>query len=76
MIGAYQNTPQGHLHVRHAAEKKAPLEVQHEKEVFLEALKYFVDTNQLSTLGQVRAMPEIFEQLIRKPPMKKVSKLK
>ena len=36
----------------------------------------FLDTNQLSTSGQLRAMPEQFEQLIRKLPMKKVSKLK
>ena len=38
--------------------------------------QYFVDTNQPSTPGQVRAMPELFEQLIRRPPMKKVSKVK
>ena len=36
----------------------------------------FVDTNHLSTSGQVRSMPERFEQLIRRSPMKKVSKLK
>ena len=36
----------------------------------------FVDANHPSTSGQVRAIPERFKQLIRKPPMKKVSKLK
>ena len=36
-IGADQNTPQGHPHVRPAAQKKALLDVQQEKEFFLEA---------------------------------------
>ena len=35
-----------------------------------------MDTNQPSISGQVRAMPEIFEQLIRRSTTKKVSKLK
>ena len=42
----------------------------------MDAQQDFVDTNQLSTSGQVRDMPKIFEQLIRRPPTKKVSKLK
>ena len=62
--------------MRPAAQKKAPLEVQHEKEVLLEARQYFVDSNQPLTSGQVRAMPERFEQLIRRSTTKKVSKLK
>ena len=37
VIGADQNTLQGHPQVRHTAQKKAPLDVQQEKEVFLEA---------------------------------------
>ena len=76
VIGAYQNTPQGHPQVRPAAQKKALLDVQHEKEVFLVAQQEFVDTNQSLTSRQVRAIPEIFEQLIRRSTTKKVSKLK
>ena len=62
--------------MRPVAQKKAPLDVQHDKEVFLEVRPEFVDANQPSTSGQVKTMLERFEQLIRKPPMKKVSKLK
>ena len=62
--------------MRPKAQTKASLDVQQEKEFFLEAQQDFVDTNQLSTSRQVRAMPEIFEQLIRRPPTKNVSKLK
>ena len=36
----------------------------------------FIDTNQLSTSGRVKTMPKRFEELIRKTPMEKVSKLK
>ena len=71
-----QNTPQGHPQVQTAAQKKATLDFQQDKEVLLEAQQDFVDTSQLSTYGQVRAMPEIFEQLIRRFPTKKVSKIK
>ena len=62
--------------MRHVAQKKSPLDIQQEKEVFLEARQDFVDTNKSTTSEKVRAMPKLFEQLIRKPPMKKVSKLK
>ena len=34
--GVDQNTPQGHLQVRAATQNKAPLDVQQEKELFLE----------------------------------------
>ena len=46
------------------------------KKVFLDVKPEFVDTNKMLTSGQVKAMPEIFEQLLWKQPMKKVSKLK
>ena len=46
---AYQNTLQGHPQVQHATQKKALLDVQQEKEVFLEARQEFFDTNQPST---------------------------
>ena len=39
-------------------------------------MKTLCDPNQSSTSGHVRAIPESFEQLIRRPPTKKVSKLK
>ena len=42
----------------------------------MEVQKDLFDSNQPSTSGQVRAMPERFEQLNRNPPTKKVSKLK
>ena len=58
------------------AKKKAPLDVQQEKEVFLEVRPEFVDTNQTSTSGQVKSMLERFEKLVRKSQMKNVSKLK
>ena len=75
-MGAYQNTQQGQPQVKPMEKKKAPLDFWKEKEVFLDAPQEFVDINQLSTSGQVRAMPKIFEQLIGRAPMKKVSKLK
>ena len=62
--------------MRPTTQKKDPLDVKKEKEVFLEAQRDLVDTNQPSTSGHVRAIPERFEQLIRKSPMKKVSKVK
>ena len=73
---ADQNTQQGHLQVRPTTQKKASLDVQQEKEVFLEEQQDFVVTNQLLTSGEFRAMPKTFEQLIKNPPMKNVSKLK
>ena len=71
-----QNTHHGQLHVQPAAQKKAPLDVQKEKEVFLDVQPEFVDANKPSTYGQVKTIPERFENLMRKKPMKKVSKLK
>ena len=50
--------------------------MSNKREIFLKVRQEFVDTNQPSTFGQVRAIPERFEQLIRKPPMKKVSNIK
>ena len=73
---ANHNTRQGQPRVRPTTQNKAPLDFQKEKEVFLEVRPKFVDTNQPSTYGKVNTIPERFEQLIRKPPMKKVSKLK
>ena len=58
--------------MRPTTEKKSLLDVQQEKEVFLKVRQDFVDTNSLSTPGQVRSIPKRFEQLIRKPPMKNV----
>ena len=75
-MGPDQNAQQGQQQVRPATQKKALIEVQQEKEVLLEVRPEFVDTNHPSTSGQVKTMLERFEQLIRKPPMKKVSKLK
>ena len=42
----------------------------------MEVQPKFFDTNQPSTSREVKTMPKRFEQLIRKAPMKKVSKLK
>ena len=42
----------------------------------MEAQQDFIDTNQSSIFGQLRAMPERYEQLIKRLPTKKVSKLK
>ena len=74
--GADQNTLLRQPQVRPAAQNKSLLDVQQEKEVLLEAWQEFVDTNQPSTYRQVQAMPEIFEQLIKRSPTKNVSKLK
>ena len=57
-------------------QKKATLDVQKEKEVFLDVQPEFFDTNQALTFGQVKAIPKIFEQLLGMKPLKKVSKLK
>ena len=57
-------------------QKKDPLDVEQKKEVFFEAWQDCVHTNHSSTSGQVIETPEWFEQLNRKSPMKKVSKLK
>ena len=62
--------------MRLATQKKAPLDIHKEKELFLDVWPEFADTNQAPTYGQVKVIPEIFEQLLRKQPMKKVSKLK
>ena len=74
--GADHNTQQGQPQVRPTTQKKAPLYVQKEKEVFLDVRPEFVDTNQPSTSGQVKTMLEQFEQLIRKKLIKKVSNIK
>ena len=55
---------------------KAPLDVQNDKEVFLEIKLQFVDANQPSTSAQVKTIPERFEELIRNLLIKKVSKIK
>ena len=57
-------------------QKKAPFDVQKKKEVFLNVWPEFLDTNQASTYGQVNVIPERFEELLRKQPLKKVSNLK
>ena len=62
--------------MRPAVQKKAPLDVQKDKEVFFDKRLQFVDPNQPSTFAQVKTIPELFEQLIRNPPIKKVSKIK
>ena len=76
VTGEYQNTQHGQLQVRTATQKKVSLDVQKEKEAFLDVRLEFVKTNQPSTSGKVKAMPKRFEQLLSKQPMKKVSKLK
>ena len=62
--------------MRPTTQTKAPIDVQMEKEVFLEVWLEFVDAHQPSTFVQVWTIPEGFEKLIRKPQIKKVSKLK
>ena len=57
-------------------QKKSPLDVQQDKEFFLEMRLQFVDGNDPSTSAQVKTMLEWFEQLIKKPPMKNVTKIK
>ena len=76
MTWANQNTQNGKPQVQIVAQKKAPLDVQKEKEIFLDVRPEFVDANQSLKSGQVKTMPEIFEQLLRKHQMKKISKLK
>ena len=44
-VGVDQNTLQGQPQVWPEAQKKALLDVQQEKEVFLEAWQHFVDIN-------------------------------
>ena len=71
-----QNIHQGQPQVRPAVHNKAPLDVQKDKGGFLEMRLQFVDANQLSTSAQVKTILKRFEQLIKNPPIKKVSKIK
>ena len=73
---AYQNTQHGQPQVWQAPQKKAPLDVDKENEVFLDMQPWFFDTNQTSKSRQVKQMAERIEKLLRKQPMKKVSKIK
>ena len=57
-------------------QKKALLDIPKEKQVFLDVQPEFIDSNQPSTSVQVKTMPERFEQLLKKKPMKNVSKIK
>ena len=60
-IGAYQNTHYGQPQVRSVAQKKDPLDVHKEKEVFLDMQPKFVDANKSSMSRQVNTMLERFE---------------
>ena len=75
-MGVDQNTQQGQPQVRPTAQKKDPIDVQQEKELFLNVRPELVDTNHPLTSRQVRAMSKQFEQLIMKHPMKNVNNLK
>ena len=74
--GVDQNTQQEQSQVRPVSQKKTLLDVQKEKEFFLDVRPQFVDVNQPSESGKLNTMSERFEQLLKKQPMKKVSKLK
>ena len=62
--------------MRNVTKNKSPLDVQKEKEVFLYVQPEFVDNNQPSTYRQVNTIPELFEHLLRKKTLKKVSNIK
>ena len=68
--------------MRPTAQKKAPFDVEKEREVFLDERQEFVDRNQLSTYvarppkGPILEMLERFDRLLSKQPTKNVSKLK
>ena len=57
-------------------QKKVSFDIEKENQVFLDSGPEFVDTNQASTYGKVREMSERFDQILRKQPTRKVSKLK
>ena len=62
-----QEAPYGKLQVQLAAQKKAPYDVQKERELFLDARPSFVDKNQASTFAttlprrSIMEMPERFD---------------
>ena len=51
---------QAHPQVRPTAQKKAPLDVQEKKFIFMDVCPDFIATKQPSTSGQVKDMPKIF----------------
>ena len=56
------------------------MDIQKEKELFLDARQEFIDINQALTSvalpPEILGMPQRFDQLFQKKPMGKVSKLK
>ena len=71
-----QDANHGQLQVRPTTKNKVPFHFHKEKKVFFNVRMEFVDTNQASTYGQVREIPERFDQILKKKPTRKVSKLK
>ena len=75
-----QPAAQAQSQVRPSVQKKAPLDVQKQKHIFMDVHPEFIGTEQPSTSGQVKDMPErfqkIFEQQTTSKSANKVIKLK
>ena len=76
--GVDQETSYGKPQLQLETLKKAPFEVQNEKEVFLDAQQEFIDMNQASNStatppkGPILGILDRFDQLFRKKSTKKV----
>ena len=49
--------------VRPATKKKAPIEIQEKKRIFMDVCLEFISAEQPSTSSQVKDMPEIFQKI-------------
>ena len=85
MIGAYQATqidPTMHMQpqVRPAAKKKAPIDIQEQKHIFMDVCLEFISAEKPSTSSQVKDMPERFQKIFEQRSIDKtadrVSKIK
>ena len=61
--------------MRLKTQKKVSFDIHKEMKVFLDLQPKYFDTNKASTSRKVREMSKRFDQIIRKQPMRKVSKL-
>ena len=75
-----EHVAHGKPQVQPSMKKKAPLDIQEQKSIFMDVCPDFVNTEQPSTSSQVKDMPKrfqkIFEQRSTNKTVNRVSKLK
>ena len=75
-MGEDQEEPYRQPRVHLIVQKKAPFDVQNEREILLDSQQEFVHRNQASTSGRpILEMLEIFYQLLQKQSTRNASKL-